>query len=352
MTLKKIIALLLISVLVFTGCDKAPEIPVAPESVPESSGEEETGYGEIHITMDREDLPGDAAQIGHIKAVDEKGEVLWERDTGECYIGQYDGLKEIGLSTFGYMYIGNNTLYCLDPATGDEYWTNDQVGQGVNWKFGDDGMLYTCAESAPDLMALDAEGEMHFQTYYFAEPFFWAKGLELHEDCIEVQYYSIDASVMASYKNGECLGVVPTSEDGLRQLLEGMWVDDVNDPRVYLGFDADGTLVAFNDTEMECYAYGGNWELECLEAGEGEVPDLIVLNLTDTGDPQLKGWHSMGDYIWTGFDIDEGTIKMTTAQANNGDSMMSIYYDEMSPTFYKWSDTVDYENPALKNAVG
>ena len=139
------------------------------------------------------------------------------------------------------------------------------------------------------------------------------------------------------------------NEQELRDFLSGMWVNDVEKPFFYIGLCSDGTLIIFNDMEMACNAYAGTWDLEHLYTEENQLPDLLVMPLTDYDDEYIAGLDSAGDYLISEIDKDAYIPHMHLDQANNGDSLYDIYYDEYYIDMYKISETVDFTNPAELN---
>ncbi|MBR2666819.1 MAG: hypothetical protein IKD96_01500 [Oscillospiraceae bacterium] len=123
----------------------------------------------------------------------------------------------------------------------------------------------------------------------------------------------------------------------LQQFLTGTWLyygGPSDAPAVSLTLSADGQFTAYSE-----YQYTGTWKLEHLYSEANEMPDLLCLSLTDTTDPTFQSWSSIGDFILDRFTVCDGGYTILAVQANNGDSLFSIYHNDFTPALVKYNDT-------------
>lgn len=104
-----------------------------------------------------------AGNIYHIYAFDSKADTLWQYDSEEVLIGQYDSFINIGERDNGYYFVLEYTLYCLDRATGEILWQTPSeysMGSSCSYDFDDDGNIYLCGYEGPSLAVVDINGNV------------------------------------------------------------------------------------------------------------------------------------------------------------------------------------------------
>lgn len=292
-----------------------------------------------------ETLDTEAAMIGHVSCYDASGQNVWNYDTEKFYTGQLENIQEIGFTSYGYLILVDGNIICLATEgndAGKEKWNNKLFGGvSASWDFDDNENLYICGYLGPELAIINPEGE----TTAFYEPelltnFFWPSKLDYSNGFVYITYDSNNFTLKIDPQTGLVDSISVRTESDMQAALCGTWVDNIADPYIFFGFDADGTLVAFRDTEESCHVYTGIWE--CNDKS-------FTIPFDQTSDPLVKGLESLGDYEVNGFKSENGVISMDIIQLNNGDSLFSLASNNFNPTMYKISATVNYENPAMRN---
>lgn len=102
---------------------------------------------------------------------------------------------------------------------------------------------------------------------------------------------------------------------------------------IKLLFGADGWIHSY---------YSGSVEIE--ELGEDYI---AVFKVADSDDGNFSNADSIGDfYIDAVRKNDYGTRVLYVTQANNGDSIFSLYFDDVRPMFYEYTDPYEGEYAA------
>lgn len=337
--MKRFIAAILALALLFamTACDKNPK-PAAPEK---------PGYTS---SFEIEHVSDEAAAIGHVKCYDASSkELLWSYDTQKVYVAQLNNLQEIGFTSYGYLLLVDGNVVCLGTEgddAGKELWSNGMFGgASASWDFDEDENLYICGYFGPELVIIDPTGAtVSFYPPQFADDFFWPGELKYEDGFVYIRYDSNDLWLKVNPENGAAESIEISSKEDTKAILSGSWVDNISEPYIYLGFDQDGTLIAFRDSQEACYAYGGTWT--CDENSFSMPVDDV------SSDPLLEGFKNLGDYEIKSLRIENGVVVMELLQLNNGDSLISMAKGEHSPVMYKVSSSVDYTNPAMRSVRG
>ncbi|MCQ2420531.1 MAG: hypothetical protein MJ118_05290 [Clostridia bacterium] len=127
------------------------------------------------------------------------------------------------------------------------------------------------------------------------------------------------------------------TEDQLRKYICGTWqffspYDGDMDADFAITLTEDGLFHCMRNDDSAVnggYEYVGNWSLDSCNSEDGELPDLLCLDL-QPGNTDLDGLGTLGDFALVGRSICDGAYIMEWSQYNNGDSILSMFYD----TFY------------------
>lgn len=329
--MKKIIAVAL-SLLMILGMVACKDGTKTPEVKEES----------LTSKLDIENISDEAAMIGHVSCYDGTGKLVWSYDTDKVYVSQLDNLQEIGFTSYGYLLLVDGNVICLakdGENAGKELWRNGLFGgASASWDFDENENLYICGYFGPELAVINPNGEMNALYHEaFAEDFYWPYKLDYEKGFVYISYEVNDLTIKIDPTTGTVEDIELKDQSDLANMLHGTWVDNIDDPYIYFGFDSDGTLIAFRDADEECYAYGGTWS--CDESS-------FSLALDKTDDPLLNGASGLGDYEIKKLGTNNGVVAMDMVQINNGESLFSISTNNFKPTMYKISSDVSYDNPA------
>ena len=103
-----------------------------------------------------------ASHRGIVYGYDADGNLLWTYETEEIMIGQLDNIQDIITTDYGYIFLAEGNIVCLDLYTGKELWVNhDFQGASLNWTIDYEGKyIYMCGYFGPALFVMDlASGE-------------------------------------------------------------------------------------------------------------------------------------------------------------------------------------------------
>ena len=132
-------------------------------------------------------------------------------------------------------------------------------------------------------------------------------------------------------------------ENALRTALEGEWAycqPTSDDPAAWITFSGEGgyCLRVRNPENDAILEYRGFCQLEHWEAGEGEAPDMMILTLSETTDKQVGSqMNSIGDYRIEQKTLCDGEVVLGLLQLNNGESVFSLYFNEMYPIWKRYT---------------
>lgn len=132
-------------------------------------------------------------------------------------------------------------------------------------------------------------------------------------------------------------------ENALRTALEGEWAycqPTSDDPAAWITFSGEGgyCLRVRNPKNDAILEYRGFCQLEHWEAGEGEAPDMMILTLSETTDKQIGSqMNSIGDYRIEQKTLCDGEVVLGLLQLNNGESVFSLYFNEMYPIWKRYT---------------
>ncbi|MBP5529891.1 MAG: PQQ-binding-like beta-propeller repeat protein [Lachnospiraceae bacterium] len=232
----------------------------------------------------------------HLKALDEKGNVIWQFDTDEIMVGQYDSTADVGLRDNGYYYIADYVLYCLDPYTGEVIWQAD-TGLGA-YDFDEDGNFYSTGYEGPSLRVIDPNGNT-LHNYGLKDSdgdlslFYWAYDLDYEDGLVYITCESMP----------KLLVVDPETGDAWAEVFGGN--ADWNDLD-----DIDWKMTAWECSDgRSSQTDGGSFEIEFMEGNyvsvkytdsDGDVQDFdymsIIFRPIDLYDGVRDDYYG----VWTG----------------------------------------------------
>lgn len=132
------------------------------------------------------------------------------------------------------------------------------------------------------------------------------------------------------------------NESEMRAALEGEWYyypPNSNTVGATVAFSRDGSLHmrVIDPQNNAIWEYDGYYELERWYAGANEAPDIINLHLTTgmDGEPTIPCPADGGDYMIIQSTVCEGEAILALLQVNNGDSILSVCYDDWAPILRK-----------------
>ncbi len=141
----------------------------------------------------------------------------------------------------------------------------------------------------------------------------------------------------------------------MKEILLGSWAyygpnkAPSGDVKMDITFYEDGTLELVNHGVDDDYHHEGTWELECMFREDQSLSDLLEMQLTkkDKADPAFELLESLGDFLYDNVAVWEQDYVMGWRQTNNGDSVTSYLYQDVTPVWYKTSDKYPYEVPEI-----
>lgn len=289
-------------------------------------------------------VPDEAAYYAVVTGYDSQtGETVWTHETPKYYVAQLDTLQEIGLSYAGYFFLEEGTVTCLDLTTGEVLWQNsdfDGAGAGIDMDM--DGTIYLCGYFGPDLYVISPEGKtiarydsLTKDSDWFEEELFWPYEVKAKENgWAAVSYESDMTTVVCDVKTGEIMDCYPHTVNVTEDFLAGTWVDDKYDTSIILTVNEDMSYVMTRYDEAGDLAatYYGTVELGKLYAEENgqNDGDWLIFRLEETDDDQIRGMQSIGDYVVCEVYETDNYCYIVLAQVNNGDSMISLYFNAYS----------------------
>ncbi len=337
--MKKIISLILVLLLLvgLTACSKTGG---SGGQTPEPA-EPKVEKIEMQLEHDKE------AQItGYIKAFADDGSIVWEYTTNRCPVGQNDLIQEIGLSSAGYMFLEMGSVYCLDPATGEVLWVNEDFGgDGASWDFDDTGNLYLTGYFEPWLFCVGPDGKTLADYRAIPEEyedyFYWPASLSLDSDgMVHIHYFSNDLILIVEPFEGEVIDTYWYTEALDEEFLTGEWLDDKYNPTVRLiVYDNLDFEFFLNVDSKTSYYYEGRFDLDILSEEYSPGPDWLRTELIYTDDPVIDEIGSVGDFIVTYSSRDGEDDYIYLVQVNNGDSFLSVNLDEFGVVLFRVSES-------------
>lgn len=95
-----------------------------------------------------------------VTAYDAQGEELWTRRSDDYDVTELDRCGEVGLASYGYLYVEGGSVVCLDPKTGEEIWRNAEFrGAGATSCFDQKERLCLSGFYGPELFIVDRDGK-------------------------------------------------------------------------------------------------------------------------------------------------------------------------------------------------
>ena len=350
---------------------EAPEVPETPaETEPEAPEEPEEPAAESEDTVSLPEdgnlcyvIEGgninynfyeyyneDAMVFAAVNAVDAvTGETLWNFVTEPQYVGQLDNYTVVGLNTAGFVFTKEDVVYCLNPVSGELEWTSEPM---TGWPTGYFAVDNSCNFYFPgyftaSLTVIDCGGNTvhrydELQSIY-GSPIEdgWCEGISVDENgYVHIKYnYEYPSTYVIDPQTGCAVDEYVSSIPVSAEMLAGSWMDNIygGEQHVILTVNDDLSfnMANYNPDGSYMYTYEGYFEIDTFSEDVGS--DWLISHLTYTDDPNFADWGGIGDYVATYFYEDEehGEKTIELVQVNNGDSVLSWYYDMFSIVLHK-----------------
>ena len=163
-----------------------PEKTTGEEEKKSSGNSESLGdYDPYDVKVSLElDHTDDDKEFAHITAT-YNGKEIWNKTTGAYPTAQLDCVSNIGKDGKRYYYVEHGSIVCVDLATGEEIWRNNEFGGSpAKWAsgFGGDGTIYVSGYLGPDLFICKSDGTTVKSIGSFREDFYWPYELTYYAD--------------------------------------------------------------------------------------------------------------------------------------------------------------------------
>lgn len=327
-----------------------------------------------------------AYETGSLDALDADGNVIWTYECGKYDAAQLDQIADIGRNINGYYLLDGMDVVCLEVSgenAGKVAWRNSDFKGGLGgFCYGDSGEIFLTGYLGPDLTIIAGDGTTIAEYGSFA-------ALDINSDVegmtelywpFLICYDSMTGFVRIFYESnydGVCLmatvdpatGRIVAIEEGdpgadlarnfekwsyyeLGRFMSAQFVyqapGDIG--TVYINVNGDGSGFEayryYYDPELDEEVnmnYTGHIEYDYLDNDPTSRPDLLEFILDETVDETFTGWTSLGGYVINKVELTDGVVTMELLQANNGDSLFSIYYDDFMPIFRRNSLVSDVD---------
>lgn len=220
----RLLSLLAVAAMIFALCSCSPdpeESTTAPTGSADVADEDVTDVARVDFNVEslRE---GEGKEWAVITAYDDAGEELWNYESEKGNIGQLEGFQEIGLTSYGYLFNAEGTIYCLGikgDDSGKVIWTNDEFeGESISFAFDEEETLYIAGYFGPHLMIVSKEGKTLSRFDNFGEDNYWVESLELLEDGnVVISFEGTETILTVNPEDGSVISVVSypeAAEDG------------------------------------------------------------------------------------------------------------------------------------------
>ena len=163
----------------------APEKKTGEETKKSGNSESLGDYDPYDVKVSLElDHTDDDKEFAHITAT-YNGKEIWNKTTGAYPTAQLDCVSNIGKDGKRYYYVEHGSIVCVDLATGEEIWRNNEFGGSpAKWAsgFGGDGTIYVSGYLGPDLFICKSDGTTVKSIGSFREDFYWPYELTYYAD--------------------------------------------------------------------------------------------------------------------------------------------------------------------------
>lgn len=126
----------------------------------------------------------EATEHALIYGVDEDWNTLWEYETPEQYVGQYNGICDMYSQENGYYVFADSSVYCINETTGQPNWICKlpHPMTGVVPAFDNEGNLYIIGPETTEMFGVNKNGEISYhidEIYFNSEAPYWASYMEI-----------------------------------------------------------------------------------------------------------------------------------------------------------------------------
>lgn len=142
--------------------------------------------------IEMEHLDGNDSERVLIRARDDEGQTIWQREFSTEYITELNLIEEIGVWQDRYYFNHAGTITCLRITDGATLWENgDFRGASISALIDPrNGSVYACGWYGPDFFAADALGYTLVRFGSVTEDFFWPSDMRwAGKDLLEIRFY-------------------------------------------------------------------------------------------------------------------------------------------------------------------
>lgn len=349
--MKKLICLAAVLSLVFSLCScngkTDPGTTVPAEQATEETPAAVSAGDAAEIKLETESFPDEAKECAHITAYDADKKEIWKFDTEKSNIGQLDGIQEIGMTSYGYLFNADGVIYCLGTKgeeSGKVLWTNKEfMGAGISFAFDGYENLFIAGYFGPDLMVISKEGKTMGRFKSFSENLYWPCDMKIEDGYAVIMYENVNAGLVVNPDSGEIAGVKLTDETVYESLLCGEWNGGVGEYGLCLNLAGDGTYDAMLMNRTDTLTYDGTWTVEDFtlydfDENENATPRETIKGIFTktykTDDPDLQDMGGIGDFGLFDICVKDGKLQAEFSQLNNGDSILSWHSDQFCEEGY------------------
>lgn len=249
-------------------------------------------------------IPDEAKEKFQLSGFDEDLNSLWTFNGNENYVGQYEGIQDLGVHEDGYYINDGGILVCIDIYDGTAKWTYDgNIGTGCTWAFDEDDTLYITPYEGLHFVVIDKHGKTLYDyiktDFNFGEyentkgDFFWTYDLQIEENnCVSVHFDSNSSKVTFDLENLTVSSVEFPTIDATPLFNEwelDSWYD-TGDMLI-----EDGVASIEFDQEMNASLYFQHGE---FEANEFDSVPLTIENYPISSEDECfyGEWRLFGEY--------------------------------------------------------
>lgn len=196
------------------------------ENIDDTNNEPETivaKYDTYMVNIEAKVNSEEAKESALVKGLDEDFNVIWEYETPEQYVGQFNGICDMYEQDNGYYLFANSSVYCFDLSMGEPKWVCEMPHQltGVSFAFDKDGTVYLMGPETTEIFGVNTDGEIsyHMDSLKFVEDeAFWASFMIVSDGYIQISFDSDDSERTFNLKTGKEEAYTPDLS-----CFEGQW---------------------------------------------------------------------------------------------------------------------------------
>ena len=186
----KIVAMLLLTALLLTGCGSSEPAQTTAAPVTTEAPSETTLPEVPAITVTFEHVCAEGTEYARITGTDDRGSQVWSLETTHYQLSQLDRVSDVGSWQGRYYYVEDGTVVALNIADGSVLWTNADFGGCPAGKAAtlieENGTVYLCGFFGPDFFGVNAQGKTIQRMDTLDPDYYWAYRLEKTDAAIVV----------------------------------------------------------------------------------------------------------------------------------------------------------------------